>query len=234
MSLLNMHTWAPRDIRKLIITYLDTMSRAMVLAAHGLRWMWLIQNACAGYESTWSINWMPDQMLPSLHDCRTNKGVRKHKYMIKHASLEQLEWLCSENAFVPSRDMVGYACLHSTNTAQWLCIQTKTNWDDITINNTHMLQWTFRHDIPAMLPYVNFIGSGNIDLRARKIIRGAVYNYAIKILRTVCNEIITQRDYDGLCAFITVYYTTDHEIYKIVRGMTRVDYIIETMCVDNV
>jgi hypothetical protein len=224
MSLLCMHTWAPRDIRKLIITYLDTMSRAMVLCAHNMRWMWLIQNA-SDIDSQWDLRWMPDEMPPSPY--MTNKGVRKHKYMIEHASLEQLEWLQSEHAFVPSRDMIGYACIYNTTTAQWLCTQTKTNWDDIAINNSRMLQWTFRHDIPTMLPHIRFTGS--VPTRARRIIRGAVYNRAIKILRTQRDETITQHDYDQLCAFNTAYYTTDDLVYEIIRCMTRVDYTIETV-----
>jgi hypothetical protein len=211
------------------------MSRAMVLASHGLRWMWLIQNACKMYDSWWDFRWMPDKMRTHALTHHSNKSVRKHKYMIKHASLEQLEWLQSEHAFVPARHMIGYAiaCGNShIDVAHWLCMQTNTTWDDVTIQNNNMSHYVFRHDVPDMLPFISM--SATVHFTMFKPIGVAIIFGAIKILHKLCssNTVVTHEDYRMMCDYALRRHGANHEIYKIVHNMTRVDYIIETSCVE--
>lgn len=89
-SLLNLHRWLPRDVRLLVFNYLNILDRALVLCAHGLKWMWLLRN---GEE----LNNYEFMLL------RTLNVKQKHYFSYARigalASKRQLEWLHNNNHF---------------------------------------------------------------------------------------------------------------------------------------
>lgn len=84
-SLLNLHTWAPRDIRRLIMQYMNPLDRAFILCAHGLKWMYILARGTP-------VPWM------MFYGNVKRKHMCKHDMIGRYASLAQLQWLC-ENGF---------------------------------------------------------------------------------------------------------------------------------------
>jgi hypothetical protein len=130
-SLLNLHLWLPRDVRLLVHTHLNILDRALVLCAHGMKWMWLLRKG--GKPNNYEI------ML-----LRTLNVKQKHYFSYARigalASKRQLEWLRNNNHF-PLNELSLHAAAIADNvdSVVWLVSLMRTRSLITRIGNTPLL-----------------------------------------------------------------------------------------------